>query len=926
LALIPWWGFACGVLLGLASGKFGMAGAVSSGFVGLVMGVWLQSLIRREIASGNRQMADELPDRAETSAREAVAPVAPPRPRRPFDPDPADLGPPRPVDFGVPAAAAMPMRRPEPEPAPARSSVVEQAVTAARGWLFGGNTIVRLGLVILFVGLSFLASYAASAGLFPIELRLALVGAVGIALLVVGFNRRELRPDFALALQGAGVATLYLTIFGAARLFDVVPILPAFALMVIVCGLGCALALLQNSQPMAVASFAGGFAVPLLLSTGQGNIAMLFGYYAVLNLGVLALAARRAWRVVNLLGFFATFGIATAWGVLTYQPENYAMAQSFLIVFVLIYVSAALLYERRMPGLVGGFVDSTLLFGPALAGFALQIGLVRDVPFGSAFSALGFGALYLLLAKIAARRGSASPLLTETLIAICIGFITLAIPLALGARWTSSAWAIEGAGAFWVGMRQARWLPRLFGLFLQGVAALVLLGSLGPNIARLPLLGGPVIGAILVALPILAIAWGLRRPIEPAPSRFGPAYAAVESQLGAPWFLGGFGLAWAALVLEATRLTPALETGKAAIPVFAPITQMLLAMLAFVAAAWVAARIGWRRQWPVAGWPARVMLLPMLVALVGQIGDSGHILSGPGWPLWLAALGLHYQYLHSADAQPDENRRVSAAIHVGSVWLVTLMLADCLWLGIDRAGLWGTSWASVVLLFSIAAVLAGLTLASSAPALRDHWPMRQHAGAYRRVAAMPLAWLAYGGAFITAIVEPGQTAPLPYVPLLNPVDLTLGITIAALLYWRRAVVAAMPAQDTASRPVTALLAWLGFVVINTIWLRIAHHFLGVNWTPWAMFDSFIVEAGLAILWTVLALALMLVANRRQARLAWLVGAVLLVLVTAKLFLVDLSNANGGARVVTFLAVGVLMLIVGYFAPLPPRDQQAAEPN
>lgn len=889
-----------------------MAGAVSSAIVGLLMGVWLQSLIRREIASGNRQMLDELQGRAETSAREAApeAPVAQPRPRRPFD-------------FGVPATVAMPMRPAEPEQVPAGPNAIEQTIAAARGWLFGGNTIVRLGLVILFVGLSFLASYAASAGLFPIELRLALVGAVGIALLVIGFNRRELRPDFALALQGAGVATLYLTIFGAARLFDVVPILPAFGLMVIVCGLGCTLALLQNSQPMAVASFAGGFAVPLLLSTGQGDIAVLFGYYAVLNLGVLALAARRAWRVVNLLGFFATFGIATAWGVLTYQPENYAVAQSFLIIFVLIHVSAALLYERRMPGLVGGFVDSTLLFGPALAGFALQVGLVRDVPFGSAFSALGFGALYLLLAKIAARRGSASPLLTETLVAICIGFITLAIPLALGARWTSSAWAIEGAGAFWVGMRQARWLPRLFGLLLQGVAALVLLGSLGPNIASLPLLGGPVIGAILVALPVLAVAWWLRQPIEPAPSRFGPAYAAVESQLGGPWFLGGFGLAWAALVLEATRLTPALELGKAAIPVFAPITQMLLAMLAFIGTAWVAARVGWRRQWPVAGWPARVMLLPMLVALVGQIGDSGHILSGPGWPLWLVALGLHYQYLYSADARPDENRRILSAIHVGSVWLLTLMLADCLWLGIDRADLWGTSWSSVVLLFSVAAVLAGLTLASSAPALRNHWPMRQHAGAYRRAAAMPLAWLAYGGAFIIAIIEPGQTAPLPYVPLLNPVDLTLGIAIAALLYWRRAVV---PAEDAAARPVTALLAWLGFVVINTIWLRIAHHFLGVNWTPWAMFDSFVVEAGLAILWTVLALALMLVANRRQARLVWLVGAALLGLVTAKLFLVDLSNANGGARVVTFLAVGVLMLIVGYFAPLPPREQQTAEPN
>ncbi|MFP5454308.1 MAG: DUF2339 domain-containing protein, partial [Alphaproteobacteria bacterium] len=45
---------------------------------------------------------------------------------------------------------------------------------------------------------------------------------------------------------------------------------------------------------------------------------------------------------------------------------------------------------------------------------------------------------------------------------------------------------------------------------------------------------------------------------------------------------------------------------------------------------------------------------------------------------------------------------------------------------------------------------------------------------------------------------------------------------------------------------------------------------------------------------------------------------LLVLVVLKLFFVDLSNAGGGARIVTFIVVGALMLVVGYVAPLPPR--------
>jgi uncharacterized membrane protein len=42
----------------------------------------------------------------------------------------------------------------------------------------------------------------------------------------------------------------------------------------------------------------------------------------------------------------------------------------------------------------------------------------------------------------------------------------------------------------------------------------------------------------------------------------------------------------------------------------------------------------------------------------------------------------------------------------------------------------------------------------------------------------------------------------------------------------------------------------------------------------------------------------------------------------KLFVIDLSNAGGGERIVAFVGVGALMLIVGYVAPLPPPPPRA----
>ena len=87
------------------------------------------------------------------------------------------------------------------------------------------------------------------------------------------------------------------------------------------------------------------------------------------------------------------------------------------------------------------------------------------------------------------------------------------------------------------------------------------------------------------------------------------------------------------------------------------------------------------------------------------------------------------------------------------------------------------------------------------------------------------------------------------------------------------------------------------------------------------------QASLSIFWGVLGFAAMTVAARKSWRYVWIVGAALMIVVVAKLFLVDLSKIGTVARIASFLTVGALLLITGYLAPLPPRsalDQEAEE--
>ncbi len=933
--MIFWIG-ALGALIGWSLVDFDGFGFIFGGLLGMLAGWMLRRVVRAEVTRATETLQAQIDLLAARGVTASPAPSAEVPAYRPVaaktvaTPSPRDQPPPL-LDRTAPFAATRPAA-PDPSPvAPGGPGIIEAltatAIARAKEWLFGGNTIVRVGLIILFVGLSFLASYAASAGLFPIELRLALVAAIGIALLVVGFSTRASRPGFGLALQGAGIATIYLSLFAAAKLYGTFPVAAAFVLMILVCALGCALALLQRSQALAATAFAGGFAVPLLLASGGGSIVGVFAYYSILNLAILFIARRRSWRVLNLIGFFATFGAATLWGTTSYQPADFLAAQIFLILSVLIYVATAVLYTRATPGRLGNVVDTTLLFGPALAGFGLQAGLVHDRPFGSAFAALGFAALYLGVAGWTMRhRRDGFRVMNEAMLAIGIGFVTLAVPLALGARWTSAAWAVEGAGAFWVGMRQARWMPRLFGILLQLLAASLYLTGLNANVSAVPLANSSFAGAMLIALAALATAWWLRGPLPYSGTRLAQAYGGWEERFAKPAFLFGFVFWWLAWTVEAGRSLPLRYAGQPPIPIFDPGVRPLLVLFAYVASAWLAQTIGRRLRWPVARWPSYTTLAALMLAFLGAVASGRHLLPLPDCAIWIVTIGLHLRMLYLNDAAPRSTASddVLRASHVGGVWLATAMLADCLWLAIDRAKLWDTAWAEVTFLAAATTVLLALTLWSGRAmrAVSARWPLDRHAVGYGWYAAAPIAVMMFVGALLTGMLSAGNADPLPYLPLLNPVDLALGLALATLEWWRRTILAAkQPSSgaDVLRGPgVLAALAGLAFVIVNTIWLRLAHHLLGVPWDGNALLASFIVQTGLAILWTLLALALMVLAYRRGHRVPWLVGAGLLGLTVLKLLLVDLNNAGGGARIVAFIVVGLLMLAVGYLAPLPPR--------
>lgn len=896
-----------GTVLGAAAADEAL-GAILGLLIGWLVGDHFN--LRERLARLEERPAPSAANRFQTPAPRPPASAPVPEPL----PEPAPLAP-RPVSQPAPESWE-PRPTPEPQTAPQTAALL--------AWLLGGNPLARIGLLLLFFGVAFLLKFVTQTYSLPLELRFMGTSLLGLVLLGVGWRLRERRPAYAMLVQGGGIGVLYLTLFVATRV-GLVPSELAFPLLVAIGLLAALLALWQDAQALALFGTLGGFLAPVLASTGGGNHVQLFSFYALLNAGVLGLAWYKSWRTLNLAGFVFTFVIGALWGYRYYRPEFLTTTEPFLILFFLMYLAISVLFALRQPPRLKGYVDGALVFGLPIIAFALQAGLVRELEFGLAWSAALLGGFYLVLASLLwLRQGQGLRLLCEAFLALGIVFATLAIPLASDARWTAAAWALEGAALVWVGVRQERRLARLSGLALQLLAGGAFVQGWHPPWVEAqmlpaiwPVLNGRYLGGLLISLAGLISAGWLGRQTAPRPWESATGwlilvwgllwwYASGGQELER-WFSGtGLTHAWllflAASAALALLLRRPLDWCFLGIPVLLLVPAALLAL----AGAWAG---HWLAPWALVFWMPGAGLDTLLAH------GPNHPFAGVGLLAWSALFGMHLLGLQRLDADfPSERWR--RAWHGAGLWPLAWVLAweGAWWLNqaSQGQGAWALAgWGALPAILILVLLQPGPRLAP--------WPLARHRAAYLGTGIGPL--LAFGGLWsLTANLESsGAAQPLPYLPLLNPLDLAMLLMGLALVRWWLALGAEQPnLAARRGRMIRILGAAAGFVWLNALVARSVHHWDGVPFLWHRLFASTSFQTSISLLWSSLALVLMAWSARRAIRTWWMAGAGLLALVVAKLFLIELGNAGTLARVVSFLGVGALLLVIGYLAPLPPK--------
>ena len=842
--------------------------------------------------------------------------------------------------LGAPPPPAEPTPAVDPAPQTVPAFEIERDTPDDdRGWpvlspsfdwerLLARNWFAIIGAVALVVGIGFFLKMAFDNNWIGDTGRVVLGVALGLALLGVGEYSQRRVPIWAQPVTAAGTVILYLSIYAAFGLYQLIRPDVALLFLALVVALAALLALRYESIIIALLGIIGAFLAPALLGADLPDVRLALAYILVVDAGILAISTFRNWRWFNLVGWAGTYGVFFFW---TSRFSNYdpVMAQIGLTGMFLILAAATSLFHllwRRTPGIP----DLALMTLNAVAFFALTYHVLWD-DYREWFGliAVGLALFYALLAFVAIRRPSTPAEMALFALPIAIVFLTIAVPLQLTGVWITVAWVAEGAALVGTAFLLGRWQMRAFGLgvLAVGLGHLVVIDLL-MNGGRIdldefvPIVNErfPIMAATVIAMYVAAFLYHYYREQREQWEEYvlwpllGIANALTVTALSlelVSYFDGRSHADAGAAYRSAAQATDNVKY------------LSLTALWAIYAA--ILSAVGLWRRWHLVRWAGLALLalavfkliavdtiavIPVAVDFIPAL--NAHFLTGALVVALLSVLAWWFR------------RQASDLIAYESYAFVGLVVAA------NFVALWVLNQEVIHYFDSRAVRYDGLDLlppqfhyaqvAVNAKYLSMTylWAIYGAAviavGLWRRLPLVRLAGLAILAlaalklmafdTFMTVLISP------EFIPVLNPHFLAFVLAIALMLgfaWWHRR------AQPEPSRfetyVIPGLLVAANVVALWGLTLEAVHYFdaradrLGT--------DTFgAQQLSLTVLWAVYAVGVIGVGIARQSSRIRLAGIALLAVPLVKLFGFDVFLLEREYRVAAFVTLGVLMLGTG----------------
>ncbi len=329
--------------------------------------------------------------------------------------------------------------------------------------ILGRNWFAIIGAIALVLGIGFFLKLAIDNNWIGDTGRIALGIGVGVALLGVGEYAQRRVPVWSQSVTAGGAAILYLSIYAAFGLYELILPEAAFLFLTLVVALAGLLALRYESIVIALLGIIGAFLAPILLGPDLADVRLLLAYILLVDLGILGVSTFRNWRWFTLLGLAGSYTLFI-YALVVFEDYDAIQMQIGLTAVFLIFAGATTLFHlvwRRVPGPL----DIALVGINAAAYFGLTAGiLIEDYEDSLGVIAVALALFYGLIAYAAIKRTGAPPRLPLITLPVALVFLTIAVPLQLNGEWITVAWAAQGVVLVWTGFMLGRWQTRMFGL------------------------------------------------------------------------------------------------------------------------------------------------------------------------------------------------------------------------------------------------------------------------------------------------------------------------------------------------------------------------------------------------------------------------------------------------------------------------------
>lgn len=346
--------------------------------------------------------------------------------------------------------------------------------------IFSENLLTKIGIVTLVLGIAFFVKYAID------QEWINEIGRVGIGLLTGGIiigiahKLKEKYQVFSSILVGGGISALYITITLAFREYEIFSQPVAFGLLIVITIFSVILSLYYDRKELAIFSLLGGFASPLMISTGEGNYIVLFSYILILNTGMLILAFRKKWHVIGIISYVLTLIFFWSWLLISFDNQFKGATLFASLFFVQFYILALLDHFRGEHKIT--VYQGILILTNNLSFFLACLVIFADYQYDVK------GLVTIIIAAINAvimialfRKSEIDRNLIYLIIGVVMTFVNLAIPIQMDGYVITMFWAVEMAVLLWLWQKSQIQIFRTAFLIVGGLVIISYLMDVSRN-------------------------------------------------------------------------------------------------------------------------------------------------------------------------------------------------------------------------------------------------------------------------------------------------------------------------------------------------------------------------------------------------------------------------------------------------------------